>query len=180
MENTMTTYTKKKFDPLSPDISLICKEDIAHALSMMTRANGHFPQFHSVAQHCINCCAEAEARGLSDVICFSCLLHDASEAYIADIIRPVKPYIAGYTDIEKRLQETVYRKFIGRTLTTLEEAQVKLIDNVLLYHEFTHFMGEEAGEKGQMLSEPDFGLKDMGCVEKRFLELMGYYMERMI
>ena len=45
------TYTKKMFDPLQPNAELIDIEDIAHALSMLCRANGHFRSFYSVGQH---------------------------------------------------------------------------------------------------------------------------------
>ena len=79
----ITTYTGEDFTPLSPSENLICIEDIAHALSMMCRANGHFVRFYSVAQHSINCAGEAKARGLSVKVQIACLLHDASEASLA-------------------------------------------------------------------------------------------------
>ena len=79
------TYTKKMFDPLCPDAELIDIEDIAHALSMLCRANGHFKSFYSVAQHSINCMKEARASGYSGRIQLGCLLHDASEAYLSDV-----------------------------------------------------------------------------------------------
>ena len=41
------TYTKKMFDPLHPKTELIDIEDIAHALSLLCRADGHFPIFYS-------------------------------------------------------------------------------------------------------------------------------------
>ena len=69
------------FDPLHPNTDLIDIEDIAHALSMLCRANGHFKSFYSVGQHCINCAKEAKARGYSSFVQLACLLHDASEAY---------------------------------------------------------------------------------------------------
>ena len=47
----ITTYSKIHFTPLDPKIEEIKAEDIAHAQSLMTRANGHFPEFYSVAQH---------------------------------------------------------------------------------------------------------------------------------
>lgn len=59
------TYTKKMFDPLHPNAELIDIEDIAHALSMLCRANGHFRSFYSVVQHSINCMKEAKTRGFS-------------------------------------------------------------------------------------------------------------------
>jgi len=49
----MHTYTGMKFYPMEPNPSDICIEDIAHALSMQCRYNGHTLQFYSVAQHCV-------------------------------------------------------------------------------------------------------------------------------
>ena len=66
MSDYIITYTKIKFFPLAPIKEDIHIDDIAHALSLMTRANGHFPEFYSVAQHCIACCKEAITRGYSN------------------------------------------------------------------------------------------------------------------
>lgn len=54
------------FDPLNPDLELVNITDIAHALSLLCRANGHFRNFYSVAQHSINCLEEAKERGYSE------------------------------------------------------------------------------------------------------------------
>lgn len=113
MSSYITTSSKIHFTPVSPDPEQIVIRDIAHALSLMTRANGHFPEFYSVGQHCIHCYEEAVARKYSPFLCKACLLHDASEAYLADITRPVKQFLPGYLEIEKRLQDTIYEKFWG-------------------------------------------------------------------
>lgn len=86
----ITTYSKIHFTPLAPKKSQILIEDIVHAQSLMTRANGHFPEFYSVAQHSIACGREAIARGYSGRLVLACLIHDGSEAYLSDITRPVK------------------------------------------------------------------------------------------
>lgn len=86
----MITYTRTYITPLNPKPEQINIKDIAHALSLICRANGHFDYFYSVAQHSINCALEAKARNLSRKVQLACLLHDGSEAYIADIIRPIK------------------------------------------------------------------------------------------
>ena len=59
----ITTVTGKHFYPLNPNPQDIDIEDIAHALSLICRANGHFKYFYSVAQHCIACAEEAVERG---------------------------------------------------------------------------------------------------------------------
>ena len=80
------------------DVSL---KDIVHALSLLCWGGGHIKYFYSVAQHSINCMKEA--RGWSKRVQLACLLHDASEAYISDIIRPVKIYLFNYLEIENRI-----------------------------------------------------------------------------
>ena len=52
--SSIKTYTGVMFDPLNPNLELIDILDIAHALSQLRRANGHFRSFYSVGQHCIN------------------------------------------------------------------------------------------------------------------------------
>ena len=95
------TYTGIMFDPLNPNADLINIADIAHALSMLCRANGHFKSFYSVGQHSINCMNEARTRNYSQRVQLACLLHDASEAYLSDITRPVKAELPRYREIEK-------------------------------------------------------------------------------
>ena len=62
------TNSHKMFDPLHPNVELIDISDIAHSLSMLCRANGHFKSFYSVGQHSINCAKEAKARGYSQLV----------------------------------------------------------------------------------------------------------------
>ena len=81
------TFTNVVMYPLNPRKEDFRISDIAHALSLMTRANGHFLHFYSVAQHCLNCSYEAEARGYSRRMQLALLLHDASEAYLSDVTR---------------------------------------------------------------------------------------------
>jgi hypothetical protein len=170
MSEHITTAHKIHFKPLEPVKEEILIEDIAHALSLMTRANGHFPEFYSVGQHCIGCCKEAEARGLEKRIAFLCLLHDASEAYIADITRPVKKELQEYLVIEKRLQDTIYEKFLGSLPTAEEEKAVSDIDDAMLFHEFYHYMGEKVLSYEPILqTQPDFYERPFREVEEEFL-----------
>ncbi|MDD7388544.1 MAG: HAD-IA family hydrolase [Lachnospiraceae bacterium] len=166
----ITTYKKIHFTPLNPRQEDILIEDIAHALSLMSRANGHFPTFHSVAQHCIECCEEALARNLGTRISLACLLHDAGEAYLADITRPVKKNLPRYRSIEDNLLDAIWKKYLGG-ITPEEQQQVKLMDDTLLYYEFYHFMGEELMEKPFITAVPDFPELPFRTVEKRYLEL---------
>lgn len=171
MEDYLTTGSKIHLTPLSPKREQIKIEDIAHALSFMTRANGQFPEFYSVGQHSIHCMEEAKARGFSRRVQLACLLHDGSEAYMADIIRPIKKHLPGYLEIEAGLQGIIYEKYLGSPLTREEQQQVKSVDDDLLYHEFFHYMEEALFEKEPVLrSNPQFITEDFKVVENRFLE----------
>ena len=99
----ITTYTKKYFDPLNVDESLLDIKDIAHALSLICRGNGHVQYFYSVAQHSLACAKEAKARGYSKEVILGCLLHDGSEVYLSDVTRPIKKELSSF--------------FIGRCFT---------------------------------------------------------------
>lgn len=170
MSDYITTGSKIHFTPLNPDPKQIVIVDIAHSLSMMTRANGHFPDFYSVAQHCIHCYEEAVARELDKRLALACLLHDASEAYIADITRPVKKNLPKYLVIEKILQDSIYERFLGSTLTEEEQSIVSEIDDTLLYYEFYHYMGEKLqDEEPYIASDPVFEFVPFKEVEEKYI-----------
>lgn len=166
------TYTGIFMDPLDPKPEQVCIEDIAHALSMISRANGHFPEIHTVAQHCLECVEEAKARNLSRQTQLFCLLHDGAEAYLGDFIQPVKARMEGYRETEDYLLDMIYQKFAGRTPTAEEKKIIKEIDKTLLYFEFLHYMGVGCGQPGEGLkSSPVFEEKPRWEVEKRYLEM---------
>ena len=170
--NEIMTYTKKMFDPLHPNVELIDIEDIAHALSMLCRANGHFKSFYSVAQHSINCMKEAKARGYSKRIQLACLLHDASEAYLSDVTRPVKAELPRYKEIEAPLQETIWNKWLGEPLTKEELKQVFDIDDAILAHEFLNLMGEKITDQiPEICSVPQFAFASFDASKQQFLRL---------
>ncbi len=166
------THSKKMFDPLHPDVSLIDIEDIAHALSMLCRANGHFRSFYSVGQHCINCMREAESRGFSRRVQLACLLHDASEAYLSDVTRPVKQELPQYKLIEEPLQNVIWKKWLGSLLSQEEDRQVFAIDDDILENEFPALMGEKLKETVPALrSAPRFDFREFALVEQEYLAL---------
>jgi len=77
----LSTFTGKKFFPFAPHPHQIDIRDIAHGLSLLCRFSGQCPYFFSVAEHSIYVADNLKLEGL---------LHDASEAYLADLPRPVK------------------------------------------------------------------------------------------
>ena len=172
----ITTYTGEDFTPLAPDVNQIHIEDIAHALSLMCRANGHIVRFYSVAQHSINCANEAKARGLSARIQIACLLHDASEAYLSDITRPVKSHLPNYREIEKCLQDAIFGKFLGAPLTDEEAVLIEQIDGDMLVCEFNALMRKRVfNDCPNMSSTPSFDFRSFAEVEE---ELIAVFNER--
>lgn len=170
MAEYIYTVSKKRFYPLSPRIEDIDIADIAHALSMIARANGHFPRFHSVAQHCIECANEALARGMGARLALACLLHDGAEAYMSDVTTPVKDRLENYRMYEDRLLNLIYQKYIG-DVTEEERAVIYKIDKDLLYYEFYDHMQIELSEKPEIVSSPSFDFKDFGQVKEEYLSL---------
>ena len=166
------TYSKIRFYPTKPVITDINIADIAHALSLMTRANGHFEHFYSVAQHSINCYKEAKSRGYSTRVQLGCLLHDASESYISDITRPVKKFLPEYFIIEERLQQSIYERFGIGDLSNEERKQISEIDDVLLYFEFKALMLVEIYDIApNKTMEHDFSQKDCKSIEQEFINI---------
>ena len=112
--SVMNTYSGQKFDPMKIAPEDVYLEDIAHALSLVCRGGGQIRWFYSVGQHSINCAHEALARGWSDRMALACLLHDASECYISDIIRPVKVHLQNLSstpDLSERTFSSVEKEF---------------------------------------------------------------------
>ena len=139
----ISTLTHIRFNPTEPKWDDIVIEDIAHALSLITRANGHFSTFYSVARHSINCAKEAKQRGYSKKVQLLCLLHDAAEAYIGDMTRPLKMKIPYFCEVEKKYQDIIFPKFISDNISEDDILKTKSVDDCLLYHEFLCFNGEQ-------------------------------------
>lgn len=168
----ITTYTGKHFYPTDPNIDDIDIEDIAHAMSLLCRANGHFKEFFSVAQHSINCAKEAKARGRSKSVQLACLLHDASEAFISDVTRPVKAQLPQYLEIEEKLQGHIYNKYMIEELSDEDWKQVEEIDDAMLYYEFLYFMGERVFLHEPVLkSNPNFNFTSFAHTKKEYLNI---------
>lgn len=170
MSDYILTYSKTKFYPLEPRLEDIKIEDIVHALSLMTRANGHFKHFFSVAQHSINCYKEAKSRGYTKRVQLGCLLHDASESYISDLTRPVKRNLSQYFVIEEKLQKVIYEKFGLRNLSQEELDKIRDVDDSMLYYEFIEIMEERIFDKEPYIAmEHDFSQRDFKSVEEEFI-----------
>lgn len=149
----MQTYTGRRFWPLDPRPGDVSLRDVAHALSQICRYNGHSSQFYSVAEHCVHvsryCSPENRLWGL---------MHDAAEAYLCDLIRPVKNCISNYKDHEMRVLSAI-GDFLGFSLPIPDE--VIEIDNRILVNEKQALMRSDFPWECDSL-EPLEGLKIYG------------------
>jgi 5'-deoxynucleotidase YfbR-like HD superfamily hydrolase len=132
------TFSGKSYHFLDPRQDEISIEDIAHALSNQCRFSGHCRKFYSVAQHSVLC---------SEVVpieyAFQALMHDAPEAYVVDLPRPIKRCgaLLGYDKLEDISWRAVCRKF---SLATELHQSVKIADTRMLMTEQRDIMGKQA------------------------------------
>ena len=165
----MNTIYGVLLDPKNVKADDIRLYDIAHPLSFICRGVGQVKHFLSVGQHCINCAKEAEGRGYSDRVILACLLHDGAEAYVSDIIRPVKVLLENFDEIEDRFQEAIYEHFGLGDLTEEERELVHLIDDAMLWNEAKELFAHVDELEPPLLSTiPNFKVRDFQDVENEF------------
>ncbi len=104
--NCINTYSGRQVDVFDPDPADIVIGDIAHALSHQCRWGGHTKEFYSVAHHSL-----LVALKVPDELKLAALLHDASEAYLVDLPRPIKANLPGYVAAENHLMHVIAKKF---------------------------------------------------------------------
>ena len=137
--NWIMTYTRKKFYPLAPKQEDIEIEDIAHSLSMLCRFNGHCPKFYSVAEHSI-----LVSSLLPKKYKLWGLIHDAGEAYLSDIPRPIKNDLIGFESYEENILKLIIQ---GHKLSFPMPREVKTADDQALKIELDHFFYEKHSAK---------------------------------
>lgn len=101
------SYTGRLIDFNHPAPEQIDLTDIAHALSNICRFGGHSGPFYSVAQHSILVAALAPPHLRREA-----LMHDAAEAYLGDVIKPLKILLGDkYSDLEASFESVICDKF---------------------------------------------------------------------
>lgn len=131
----MQTYTGAQFWPLDPRAEEVRFEDIAAALSKLCRYGGQCIRFYSVAEHCVHVASRAP-----DGLKLAALMHDGSEAYLCDIIRPIKSHLANYLKIEAELERCIASRF---GLSWPMPPEVRRLDTAIL-----------ADERDQVMAPP--------------------------
>ncbi len=93
--NWMLCYSGGIYYPVDPRPSEVRIADIAHSLSMQCRYGGHARHFYSVAEHSIYV-----SRHVPEEHALVALMHDATEAYVSDVPRPLKGHLENFAEIE--------------------------------------------------------------------------------
>lgn len=97
------------FDFLDPREEMIKVEDIAWGLARACRFGGQMKRtldFYSVAQHSV-----VVASMVPPELRWAALFHDAAEAYIGDMIGPVKQLFPEFKALEKRIEAVIFNSF---------------------------------------------------------------------
>jgi hypothetical protein len=123
----MQTFSGRQFWPLDPRSNEIDITDIAGPLSKLCRYGGQCLKFYSVAEHCVHVASFAPPK-----LKLTALLHDASEAYLSDVIRPIKSHLSNYLAIEAELEKAVAQRF---DLEWPWHQEVKRLDTAILADE---------------------------------------------
>lgn len=105
------TYSGRQVDFFDPRPEQIWADDIAHALSLQCRYNGHTSAFYSVAEHCCRVAWLLRERGYDRETQLYGLLHDAAEAYLGDLHPAVKADNNNFEMAEYRMLRVIHRHF---------------------------------------------------------------------
>ena len=102
----VSTFEGNRFFLTNPHIDDVAIEDIAHGLAYQCRFNGQTKEFYSVAQHSLMVMSL-----VPEEFRFSALLHDAAEAYLGDMVKPLKNLFPEFSVIEARVMEIIGNRF---------------------------------------------------------------------
>lgn len=130
--NFMQTWSGRLYWPLDPRPEDIRIEDIAHSLAMQCRYGGHCRSYYSVAEHSV-----LVSRIVPTELALIGLLHDATEAYLSDVIRPLKRHLTNYKEIEEFNWRAIAERF---DLPTMMPEAIHRADAALLHTEMLTLM----------------------------------------
>ena len=154
------TASGREFWPLDPRPEEIDIGDIAHQLARICRWGGATKGHYSVAEHCVML---AQYFGEHDNFELArwALMHDAAEAYLGDIVRPLKPFFSDFRGYERRLEMMIWQKY---GLQGDLPSPVRRADTAILGDERDQLFGEDSahshrkrdGETGLSLRLPQW------------------------
>lgn len=152
------------FDFCAPADSEFTIDDIAHGLANICRYSGQCSSFYSVAEHSI--LVSEIAKGFE----YEALLHDAAEAFLGDITRPLKQMLPEYKRIETEVEEAILDRF---GIDGPIPPQVKQADLRVLAAEQRQIMpeGTDGWVRGQKVEPAPVVVRHLPPVEAKTLFL---------
>lgn len=138
---------------LNPDPKLIDLQSIAVSLSRICRFGGHCPKFYSVAEHCVHATELAYRDGVRGNDLRAILMHDATEAFLGDMIKPLKNLLPEYSVIESSFERAVGSAFNIRFSDHSDI--VKHYDRVMLKAEKENMWPDDASQWLGFANLPD-------------------------
>jgi hypothetical protein len=140
--SAIETYSGVAFDPLDPEPASVRVEDVAHGLANTCRYGGQCQFYYSVATHALYVSRELDEYG--PLVQLYGLFHDASEAYITDVPRPVKRELDEYDRMEREILAAVWDRLDVPAPTDEQWAAVMDADDRLLRYEADTLLSEFA------------------------------------
>jgi len=125
--NFMQVWSGGIYWPLDPRAEEVHIEDIAHSLAMQCRYGGHCNRYYSVAEHSV-----LVSQIVLPELALLGLLHDATEAYLSDVIRPLKRHLTNYKEIEQLNWLAIAERF---GLPAILPPEIHTADNAMLHAE---------------------------------------------
>lgn len=141
VNHTIRLRSGHYFDLADPRPDAFEFADIAGALSKVCRFGGQCPEFYSVAEHLWHCTMLAQEDGLTRDERVAVLLHDAAEAFVGDVVKPLKALLPEYAAVELAVERAVGERF-GVDFAAHAEA-VKKIDREVLIAERRAMFGDD-------------------------------------
>ena len=142
LDGCINTFSGGKLNLMNPQVENITILDIAKGLAYKGHFAGQTPNFFSIAQHSLMVCdLMEEEHGDNPLLMLTGLLHDASEAYIGDMVKPLKVFLPNFQEVENRLQDVIFKKF---NLDGRQMPLVKKYDKISQDIEYENFYGYES------------------------------------
>lgn len=143
--STIRLRSGRYLDLLDPRPDQFTFADIAGALSKVCRFGGQIDSFYSVAEHSIHCAHQTKLDGNGDAAQSAVLLHDAAEAFIGDVVKPLKLILGPpYADLERRIEAVIEQKFAVDFAR--HKAYIRQIDHAMLIHERRNLFSPDSVE----------------------------------
>lgn len=177
----LETFSGAFVDTEAPHHNDIHGVDIAHALGMLCRFGGHVQRFYSVAEHCVHMHDYCVRNRMSQLVAFEALVHDAAEAYVGDVVFPVKRMLPDFKRVEAAFKRAIRVRYVlPEEMTPDVAAVVGRLDRAMLALEAKHLQRSGGVGLQQHATEPPLEGVHLGFwspvrAKMEFLDLLHRY-----